>query len=206
MTYNEIVTFCIALADRPTDVEVASNFDIFLRLVEAKVNRFLRTQKMSIHSTTPTSSTQYIYPLPVGFQHLKSVRLIPITADIGGGLPLSYVNVEQFTNAKQNGSEGSYYNITGDSVFIHPAKDNYLIDIEYFGSITPLTLSTPNNWLSEVNPDCYVFGVLCEINAFVKDAQSSALWGQRFMDTLSLIKESDKSATYSGNPLTVKVG
>ena len=180
--------------------------DNFFRLVEARINRFFRTQKMSFRATTLLNSSQYIYSKPADYLSIRSIKLRSITEDIGKGKPLSLVTNEQFTNLKENGSTTPIYCVNGDNFYISPALDNYFLEVEYFGSITPLSDSNLTNWVSEQHPDCYLFGLVTEINAFVKDANAAMAWGDRFNGVLQEIKNFDNQSAYSGNPLQMRVG
>ena len=51
-----------------------------------------------------------------------------------------------------------------------------------------------------------IFGLLVEINAFVKDASTAAAWDQRFKEALAEIKEDDQISRWSGPPLVIRTG
>ena len=56
MNYTELVATSIAYADR-YDLEVTDNVDTFIILVEARVNRLLKTRKQSARTYTATQTT-----------------------------------------------------------------------------------------------------------------------------------------------------
>jgi hypothetical protein len=47
---------------------------------------------------------------------------------------------------------------------------------------------------------------LTEISAFVKDADATAMWDKRFIESLNDLEFQDDVATYSGTPFFTKVG
>ena len=132
------------------------------------------------------------------------------------------VNPEQMTNAMsvsagylaQNNLQPEYvYNIAANSINIWPIPTNdiitpitYELEILYYKRLTNLSATNSMNWLSLDNPDCYIFGLLVEINSFVKDPQAATMWNGRFEAALDEITNLDDISTYSGTPLTTKVG
>ena len=80
MDYTEIVDLALSYADRE-DNEVTSRMDKFLKIVEARVNRKLKTFDMSLHLTIPIADdTQVYYDLPSDYGGLRTIE----SADPGG--------------------------------------------------------------------------------------------------------------------------
>jgi hypothetical protein len=164
------------------------------------------TQKMSLTTTIPCVANQLVYTLPADYLSLKDIYdqdAILLT----GKHTYSYTSPEQIANAQTNNSEGSYYSLVNNTLSIWPAlgTDRSIV-LTYFTRLVPLTSSATSNWMSIYNPDCYIFGLITEINAFVKDYEAAVAWKARFEETLGEIDLQDAKATWSGPALTTKQG
>ena len=62
-----------------------------------------------------------------------------------------------------------------------------------------------SNWLSEKNPDAYIFGLCAEIAAFAKDDISFQVYDSRFKESLANITQDDQVTRWSGPALRVQV-
>ncbi len=204
MNYNDISTLALSYADRQ-DLEVTSRIDNFLKIVEARVNRKLQTLKMSVLSYTTVTTAEF-YSLPIDYLSIRSIKILANDMT-SNRTNLQYINSEQMSNAINNKSQGYYYTIISNKFNIYPSiTPGYVLEIDYYQKVPELTSSSITNWLSETNPDVYVFGVLVEISAFVKDANSKALWDDRFEQAISEIVQQDSSSTWSGTSLHTNIG
>ena len=220
MDYNTIISIALGYADR-SNTKVVSMVDNFIQVVEARINRKLMTQKMSATLRMPIVTGQYSYALPSDFLADRAIRIMQLEQP-SQGKTLTMVNPEQMTNAMsvsagylaQNNLQPEYvYNIAANSINIWPIPTNdiitpitYELEILYYKRLTNLSATNSMNWLSLDNPDCYIFGLLVEINSFVKDPQAATMWNGRFEAALDEITNLDDISTYSGTPLTTKVG
>lgn len=205
MLYTNIVDLALSYSDRQDD-EVVSRIDLFLRIVESRINRRLSTLKMSTRVYTPLVLDEEYYDLPSDFLAVRGIKIVSGTSNTVRKT-LNYVNPEQMGNIKANSGTGDYYTIISGRLHIHTAYDaDYRIEIEYFQRLVPLTATVTSNWVSEFNPDCYVFGLMVEINSFVKDAAAKDLWDIRFKESLEEIDFQDSKSTWSGTALNTKVG
>lgn len=77
-----------------------------------------------------------------------------------------------------NGGGGipSVFTIEGTNLRVAPPDDTTLT-FDYFQKTA--AVSGALNWLYANHPDAYLFGSLCEANAFNKDAEKAALWKAR---------------------------
>jgi hypothetical protein len=205
MNYSEIVDAVLSYSDRQDD-EVINKVDLFLRVVESRINRKLETLKMETRARLPMSEDIEYYPVPSSFLAIRSIRIV---SDIDTLIrrTLSYVNPEQFGNLITNQAEGDYYTIIANNFHIRSDYSaDFQIEIEYIKQITPLTEAASTNWIADNHPDCYIFGALVEVNAFVKDAEATNIWDVRFKECLEEINFQDNIATWSGTALQTRVG
>jgi hypothetical protein len=201
MNYSEIVDIALEYADR-ADAEVASRVDLFLRIVEARANRPLNTQKMVSRVTIESVDDQEFYGLPVDFDGMRDISVSG--TEIGTITP-HYHSPEQMS-ARSNGTYRDIaYAIVDDQLQIQPAQSGVVIELTYYQNLPQLSPSIPNNWLSDLYPDCYVFGLCVEINAFVKDAETANIWDARFKESIAEIKSNDRDSRWSGPAMQMRV-
>jgi len=205
MTYDEIVALALSYSDRE-DIEVAQAMDSFLRIVEARVNRVLHVRKMAVRAVVPTIADQEYYGLPSDFSGLRDIEIYPETAS-NARTTMHYATPEQMnTYAGVSGGTRQLYTIVADQLQIMPPKDGYLMEIVYYQKLLPLGTVNASTWLSISNPDVYVFGLLVEINSFVKDAEAKAIWDDRYKEALIDLDREDQKDRWSGTSLTIRVG
>ncbi len=207
MTYNEIINLALAYSDREDNTEISNKMAKFIKMVEARLNRVLQTLDMSSRAYTVMVEDQERYGLPTDFLSIRSIRIVD--ADTGvARKTLQYVNPEQMANLYDNGdTSGYYYTIVSNSLHIKPTHNSdYKLEVDYYKKLTALTSTNTTNWISTTHPDCYVFGLMVEINAYVKDKETAALWEDRYKTAISEITALNEQATWSGTALHTRVG
>lgn len=210
MNYTEIKDTAFSYADR-TDVGVTSKIDNFLRIVEARMNRYLSTHRMSVSFTTPIIANQFLYVLPPDFLCINKAKIRSVLNPTSGTL-LNVINKDIQVDYQSNGVKSFTYAIKDNAIELTYAPlpsnplDTFIIDMSYVQMVAPLTATVANNWMSDLNPDCYIFGLLTEINAFVKDAEAAKLWSTRFIDSLEEIKIQDNEYAFGGSAMQTLIG
>jgi hypothetical protein len=211
MTYDEIVTTSLAYADR-TDTAVTSRINLFMQMVESRINRLLVIEDMSIRYTFPAPNpTNGRYTLPLDFSAIQDIAIVGLV-DTTDRQTLSLINPEQMNTATSNTNIDSslkhFYQILGSQLIIQPPVVDGVsaLEIVYYGNIVPLTSTVTTNWLSNNHPDLYINGILVEINAFVKDPDATALWDGRFKQVIGELMDADNVLVYSGTPLQTRIG
>ena len=206
MNYADIVSLTLGYADRQ-DTEVTSRMDLFMRVTEARVNRVLMTLDMSNRAKTPMDSNTEYYSLPTNYSVMRSIKVIDNT-NSASRVTLLQVNPEQMANIVNNGeTQFPCYTIISGNIHVQPFYDDaHSLEIDYFQTLPPLSTNLTNNWLSDSNPDAYVFGLLVEINSFIKDGEATSLWDGRFQQAMSEITLNDAKSTWSGTSLTTFPG
>ena len=206
MIYSDIVSAAISYADRTSDPEVSARMDLFLRIVEAPINRLLTTQKMSFKIQTATVIGQEFYALPADYLSMRAIRLWD-TINITSRRTLSLLSPELADIQGRFPDGGFYYNVSGNNVQILPLPTAIqVLEMEYYARLIPLDSVNAENWVAKYHPDTYIFGLVREINAFAKDAEASALWDSRFKEALDQIEVQDVTALFSGTPLQIRLG
>ena len=209
MNYDDIVDMALSYSDRQDD-EVTTRMDKFILMVEARINRKIKISDMSARALidlTAADPGQEIFALPSDFAGLRSIKIVGAAEQ----RTLTYVNPEQLGNRASKGTSGLfyeriYYNIVAQELHLYPPQDTGNLEITYYQKIDSLTVANPNNFISDDEPDCYIFGVLTEISAFIKDADAFGIWEKRFIDCIDDIKFEDDITRWSGTSLQIHVG
>ena len=206
MNYSDIVNLTLGYADRQ-DAEVTSRMDLFIQVTEARINRVLMTLDMSSRAKTLMDASIEYYPLPTNYSVMRSIKVIDNT-NSASRVTLLQVNPEQMANLVNNGeTQFPCYTIISGNIHVQPFYDDtHSLEIDYFQTLPPLSSSITTNWLSDSNPDVYVFGLLVEINSFIKDGEATSLWDGRFQQAMSEITLNDAKSTWSGTSLTTFPG
>jgi hypothetical protein len=207
MLYSEIKSLALAYADRSDNTKVVSNIDSFIKIVESRMNRFLRTTESQVRAIIITVADQEYYELPEGFDGVVDLE-IRETDDSKKRYTLDYLTPEQMNilaGNENNQSTLKGYSIVADQLQIMPPQDGMVMEMIYFRKVVGLDSTNTTNWLSINHPDCYIFGLVVEIYNFVKNFQAAQMWDERFKSSLSEINSSSDLNRWSGNSLSAKV-
>ena len=213
MLYIDIVNTALSFSDRQ-DSEVSNAIPTMISsIIEPQINRFLQIKKSSARATTVGQGLGiYYYDLPIDFMELRNIKVW--TSNTDPTIPASILYVPTMCSPEQidwllnkNSVNFMGYAIEGNQFKLWPAVvAPAYIEILYYKMVPPLTIANNTNWISQYYPDVYIFGLLAEINAFVKDFEAFSAWNTRFQNSLNSIKDQDENATWSGISLQTKVG
>ena len=213
MNYADIVSLSLSYSDR-SDLEVTSRVDNFIEIVEARMNRLLETRRMSARSIVATIKDQEYYGLPSNWAGMRDIEIYGTSSDPSsaqGRQTLQYLTPEQMNQktglptATYSVNSQIYYTIVANQIQIFPTQDSRTMEIVYYQTVPNLNATDTDNWLSFAAPDAYIFGILVEISAFVKDATTSSLWDNRFLQVMNQISDDDKNDRWSGGTLQVRL-
>jgi hypothetical protein len=204
MNLTEITTAVIGYADR-YDTEVSSTIQTWLPIVEGRINSVLTTRLSLKDAVLPVVTTSRTFAFPADLLFLKQVKLVNST----GEAILQYISEYYGNSIEANGVSKPYYTVTNSAILIYynlVGDGTESLHIRYEQQLPPL-LSNATNWLSTSSPQVYVFGLLVELYAFVKDAEAAAAWELRFKEELDSIENTDYRTQWSGTtPLQTKLG
>jgi hypothetical protein len=207
MNYTEIKDMALGYSDRQ-DTEVTGKIDLFLKMVESKINRALETQPMIATVQTVLVDNVFEYTLPTDFLSIKDIKIVN-TDNENYSYPMEMASPERITTFRLDGSDQRIYAIIGNTVEIcsnpYDATLNLVLEISYYQKLPALTSGATTNWVSNNHPDAYIFGLMVEINAYVKDAEATMLWENRFNGVLSEITAQDIRYLWGGPTLKIKV-
>ena len=205
MNYDDIKSAALQYADKDKASHVIDNIDWFLRVVESRISRTLKISKMTARATLPLLQDQEYYGLPDDF---AGVRDVEIRTDLTSRdrTTLRYLSPEQMNTQAANSGVTLSYTIIANQIQIFPPQADKLLEIVYYQRIPELKSAAPVNWLSNYNPDAYIFGLLVEISSFLKDDNATQMWESRFQGSISGITHDDAITRWSGTALTIKAG
>ena len=206
MNYKEIVDAAQAYTDR-YDEELVSAMPAFTRVIEGKINNALRTGDQSVRAQIYMQNGVEYYSLPCDFGGFRDVELI--SPGHTSGRTLVYLAPEEMNKVnRQNNSDRrghNYYTIIAGQIQIAPPADGDMLEVVYYQRLPELKRDEDSNWLTDKNPDCYIFGLCTEISAFAKDEIAFATYQQRFNGALMDITMEDQVTRWSGPALRTQV-
>lgn len=150
---------------------------------------------------------------PVRLQQMETVATL---AFVGGeaALPDDYLQLKDVSNPENNGSaltylppqamhghgSGSpvYYTTIGTDIKISPSYGGNIV-IHYIAKFPAITAENSDNYLLINYPNIYLWAMLIEAFAFLRDTEEETKATQRYQAVISAIKTATRDKTYSGN-------
>ncbi len=208
MNYQELVDASVAYSDRYTDIEVSSNLNTFIILVEARINRLLKTRQQTARVYTPTVNNQEFYALPPDWRGMRHIEIIKTTSQSkpNTSASISITDPQSFENKKSNPDGLNYYLIIDDQIKITPILSaGCSLEIVYYQKVPNLNINNVTNWLSIDHPDIYLAGITGEISLFAKDYDAATGWFNRLSVAVEELDTVDWKERWSGDPLQVRI-
>jgi hypothetical protein len=202
MNYKEIIDASKAYTDR-FDEELADSMTAFTRVVEAKINNALRTGDQSVRSQIWLRTGEEYYGLPCDWGGARDVEIL--NSGQQHGRTLVYLAPEELNKLSRQHGEHNYYTIIAGQIQIAPPADDQILEIVYYQRLPELAEDEDTNWLTEKNPDAYIFGLCTEISAFAKDPMQFEVYKQRFNEAMIDITMEDQITRWSGPALRTQV-
>jgi hypothetical protein len=202
MNYKDIVVASQAYTDR-YDAEMAVTMPAFTKVVEAKINNALRTGDQSVRAQIWLRSGEEYYGLPCDWGGARDVEILHKGEQ--HGRTLVYLAPEEMNKLTRQHGEHNYYTIIAGQIQVAPPADNQVLEVVYYQRLPELKEDEDTNWLTEKNPDAYIFGLCTEISAFAKDPMQFEVWKQRFNEAMIDITREDQVTRWSGPALRSQV-
>jgi hypothetical protein len=205
MNYGEIKKASQAYVDR-YDRELADVMPSFTRIVEGKINNALKTGEQSVRSQIWLTRDEEYYGLPGDWGGFRDVEIIEDGKKVGRTLTyLAPEEMNKLNRQDRDRKRHNYYTVIANQIQIAPPSDNEVLEVVYFQRLPALLDDGDANWLTEKNPDAYIFGLCAEMSAFAKDEPAFQTYDARFKETLGLITQDDQVTRWSGPALMVQV-
>jgi hypothetical protein len=204
MNFREIINAAQAYTDR-YDEELVSTIPSFVKVVEGKINNALRTGDQAVRAQLWLERGQEYYALPCDWGGARDVEILKSGQQFGRTLTyLAPEEMNKLSRPPERHSRHNYYTIIAQQIQIAPPTDNEVLEIVYYQRLPALENDTDSNWLTEKNPDAYIFGLCTEIAAFAKDGMAYETYKNRFAESLIDITMEDQVQRWSGPALRVQ--
>lgn len=204
LEYQAIIDAALGYSDR-SDAEVVNMLPNFIRIVEARINKAVDTRNMAVRVTLNMSIDKEYYPLPLDYSGMRDVEVRTDQKSLNR-TTLTYASPIQMNNANLLTSGGALYTVIANTLQIYPKLENSILELVYYQKILTLSSTNITNWIAKNSPECYIFGIVAEINAFIKDGSAFQSWDARFREALAQIQNNDTVDRWSGTPLIIRAG
>lgn len=160
MSYADLLADVEDTLDRS---DVATRLPRWLRLVEARLNRLLDDPSMEASVTLVGDGAA----LPADFGGMVSIG----TAD---GNRLTQIGNDEYASILPASGTSRYYTIREGKVYYVPGSA--VTTLIYRRRVPALTSTSPTNWLLDLAPDVYFYGVLMQSEAWNDDGEAAVGW------------------------------
>lgn len=176
-TYSDLKS---AIADWVERGDLTARIPDFISLAEAKLTRALDARTMETDvSLTATPGSRFI-PLPANYRGWLGFWYV---TSAGRSPDLDFVAPENMETSTVAGLP-RFWTVDGSQVaFERPCDSAYSFVIRIMG---PLGLSdaAPTNMILTNHPDVYLYGALCEVAPYLRDAELQTLFETKFASAL----------------------
>jgi hypothetical protein len=193
-TFAELKAAALSACDSNTNLTDAVLGER-VALVEAKLNRRLRTRRQVTRTTlTIDAETESV---PADFLAVRSIRPTSGSQDA----QLTFVSVDAMTEMKgddDGAGEINAFSVEGGSFVFwkYPSGSSVTAQLVYYARVPALSDAATTNWLLTYNPDAYYAGVVAECWAFLGNNPEEELkWAAKFEGLLEEIQSADKRET-----------
>lgn len=193
---------------RDQDATLIARIPTFIQFAEAKFNRELFVRQMEQRSsatlTFGVTDAEFVL-LPPDFQSMRRVRLASVT----GKPNLSFMSQTQMDEFRSTNSDAAekpqFFTIFGSEMELAPTPDAaYTIEMVYRTIIPPLA-SNSTNWLLQLAPDLYLYGVLLESAPYIQQDDRLQIWGLGFKTALDGLNNLGLTSTFNAGPMSMRI-
>lgn len=168
----------------------------FVALLEARINRLVRSVNQELRGTWTISDESY--NLPSDFRKLRKIAI-----EGSPDRPLREISPQsaasQFSGT--SGTPQAYY-IEGRTItFAPPPAAATDFAVTYWTRIDPLTSDNDSNWLLEEHADIYLFGTLLEAAVYIRDADAIALCSDKLDQAIAELQMMTRTDRWGAGPL-----
>lgn len=191
--YGDLVEKVASWLDRD---DLEGQIPDFIALLEARINRLVRSINSEIQAIWVTA--EEFYMLPTDFRKLRRIH-IEGTPD----RPLVEMSPVAVPG-EFNGSTGTprAYFIQGRTIgFAPPPAADTTFRVSYFRRIPPLSAAEPYNWLLQEHPDIYLWGVLHQAATYVRDPDAIDTCKGYLDEAISELQRESRLDRWGGGPL-----
>lgn len=165
-----------------------------IAIAESRFNKMIWTPQSE---TTAFATAAARMSLPSDCRALRAIYLDGPLKDA-----LEQVSPYQlYTDYSRTGTP-KVYALVDDQIALGPEpSDGGTVYINYYQRIPALSVSNTTNWLLTEFPDVYLYGVLVEGNAFIRDDEAIGLWNAALERAMTEMDMANNKRRYGAAPL-----
>jgi hypothetical protein len=166
-TYDGLVAF---VTDHlQLDADTVAQLANLVRLAELKLNRMVLGPEREVVATSSTIAGQQALIVPPDFRQARSV--------VVDDTPLTQVALNVLQSQFSSEGQPQAYALVDSAIYFGPIPDNvYAVSLTYLADFVPLTSDNQTNWLTQSNPDAYVYALCAECEAFRGNTDGAGVW------------------------------
>jgi len=180
----ELIPDFITLAEH----EIYSNGD-----EQLNIKTIEKTSTATLNGTLP-SQTRFL-ALPDGFLSDRDFTLI----DGNQRIKQIYKTPIQLSVNTSTGRP-THYTITNQIEFNIIADKDYIIELKYLATPTPINSSNQTNEVLTNDPNIYLYGALAQVYMFSEEQEEMAKWYAKFIDAIRGANNRANRGRYSVSP------
>lgn len=162
----------------------------FIYLAEREMERVLPVAAREV--TTPLTISAQTSSLPTDFKAVRFIS-IPTRSPLNLTAPAALCN--------HTGCPDAYAVIAGQLWFSPIPSTSYSGTLVYERKITPLTESSPSNWILQSHPDAYFYGALVQAADFIADTSRIDRYRAMFETVIGQMIDESERYRNSGSPM-----
>lgn len=191
-SYSDLVAKVAKWLDRD---DLTPQIPDFLALLEARINRLLRTVNQEKRATWAVASS--IFPLPDDFRQMRSLGVLGTP-----NRPLDQISPVD-TAGKFPGGPPSAYWVEGRTLIIVPGiSDPISLTALYYTRLPALTADAPTNWLLDEHPDIYLWGTLQQAATYIRDPDAIETCKAYLDDAIAELQRESRLDRWGNGPIT----
>jgi hypothetical protein len=196
MSFENYGALTVEIADWLNREDLAARIPSFVRLLEARVSRELRTHDMVKRATATVDDDYFVVP----GDWRETVGLFR-TNDPE---PLEFVSIAKALELRRTfragGQAPRFYTHMDGKFFLIPAPSGSTeIELIYRGSVPALSGNDSTNWLLLKSPDLYLYGALSAAEPYLKNDERLPMWKALSDEILMKMQlESDRASFPQG--------
>jgi hypothetical protein len=169
-------------------------------MAEVELNRILRVPEMEETITLTTDSERLELP-----EDFRRTRALYLDTDPRQELENITLGTLRTKYACQTTGKPECFAVSGYELVLGPAPDDeYDLILTYFQEIPPLTAEDDVNWLLTDHPDIYVYGAICQAEAFLWNDERLPLWRNAYENAFTQLQDQGKSMHHGAAPIRLR--
>jgi len=199
MTNTELKVLALSYIDRADVAD--STLDSMIIIAESRINRLVDSINNAAEFTIPLTGGSS-YDIPDDLIYITNIYIY----SNGSRISLQQANPEQLNILlNQTDIAQIYYTLSSGRLQLSAAIATGQVVITYNKFVEPISNTNPENWISTLAPDIYLFGLLTELNSFVMAGDAAKMWNTRFETAVLNFNDSTNKLDQYGPALQTRV-